>query len=244
MREFRLFQPALPQDIRRGMTFDLDEAGHHHVARVLRRRAGEHLVLFNGDGMDYAVEIVAMTRQHTTVAFLENHRNERESPLDLTLCLAWLKNDAMDRSLQKAVELGVNAIRPMLVERGEATLDGERLVKKMGHWQGIMQAAACQCGRSVLPRLHAPEAFAKVMAACDGIRWIASPWHVSPAHDETGHDKALAVAIGAEGGFSDDEMALAVSLGWQPFILGKRVLRADTAVIAALTRAQLQHGDF
>lgn len=244
MREFRLFQPALPRDVSHGMTFDLDAAGHHHVARVLRRRAGEHLVLFNGDGSDYVVEIVAMARQHTTVAFLESRRNERESPLNLTLCLAWLKNDAMDRSLQKAVELGVNAIRPMLVERGEAALDGERLAKKMGHWQGIVQAAACQCGRAVLPQLHTPEAFAKVMEIHEGDRWIASPWHEPLVRDAAAQKKSLAIAIGAEGGFSDDEVALAVSLGWQPFTLGKRILRADTAVIAALTRAQLLHGDF
>ncbi|MDO4775851.1 MAG: 16S rRNA (uracil(1498)-N(3))-methyltransferase [Cardiobacteriaceae bacterium] len=244
MREFRLFQPALPGDMPQGMTFDLDEAGHHHIARVLRRRVGDHLVLFNGDGLDYAVEIVSMARQHTTVALRESHRNERESPLDLALCLAWLKNDAMDRSLQKAVELGVNVIRPMLVERGEAALDGERLVKKMAHWQGIVQAAACQCGRAVLPQLHEPQPFARAMEACGGARWIASPWHESPAVGTPAQETPLAVAIGAEGGFSDSEVALAVSLGWQPFTLGKRILRADTAVIAALTRAQLLHGDF
>lgn len=249
MREFRLFQPASlfppyspnnPQNL----AFDLDEAGHHHVARVLRRRTGDQLILFNGDGSDYTAEIIETTRQRTTVALLDSRRNERESPLALTLCLAWLKNDAMDRSIQKAVEMGVHTIRPMLVERGEAALGGERLAKKMSHWQNIIQAASTQCGRAVLPECHPPADFAEVMTACSGTRWIASPWHDEPTSAQQTENKALVVAIGAEGGFTDAEVAFAISQGWQAFTLGKRILRADTAVIAALSRAQLLHGDF
>ncbi|MDO5090511.1 MAG: 16S rRNA (uracil(1498)-N(3))-methyltransferase [Cardiobacteriaceae bacterium] len=243
MREFRLFQPDLPGDFPIGGFFALDAAGHHHVARVLRRRVGDQLVLFNGDGFDYVAEITGLSRHETTVALRGKTQNTRESALDLTLCLAWLKNEAMDRSVQKAVEMGVTAIRPMLVARGEAALDGDRLAKKMLHWQGIIQAAATQCGRAVLPTLHPPAAFAEVIAACHGKRWIASPWHES-VDGESANDAALSVAIGAEGGFTEGEVALAVAHGWQPFTLGKRVLRADTAVIAALARAQLLHGDF
>lgn len=244
MRAIRLFQP---EPLGCGMTLTLNAAGHHHLSRVLRRRVGDSVILFNGDGCEYTAEIIEITRQHSTVAIHRATPNICESPLALTLCLAWLKNDAMDRSMQKAVELGVHSIRPMLTERGEAACDGERLAKKMLHWQAIIEAAATQCGRAFLPAIHLPQAFAEVMAACEGRRWIASPWHTNGEENVRQNSekaRALAVAIGPEGGFSPEEVALAVSLDWQTFTLGKRILRADTAVIAALSRAQLYHGDF
>lgn len=238
MREFRLFQPAA---LAPGMTLALDEAGHHHFSRVLRRRVGDEVCLFNGDGRDYAARIVHMERRQTMVEITQVSDNERESALDLVLCLAWLKPDAMDRSVQKAVELGVTAIYPMLCARSEAEKSSQD--KKMAHWQGIVASAAAQCGRAVLPVLHAPQPFAAVLEAVQApMRWIASPWHDSnrPA---VAHTQALAVAIGPEGGFMDAEVAQAAEAGWQSVLLGRRILRADTAVITALARAQWLYGD-
>ena len=239
MREFRLFQM---QVLAPGMVFVLDEAGHHHVSRVLRRRVGETLCLFNGDGCDYEARIVQMSRRDTTVEVLAVKANGRESPLALHLCLAWLKADAMDRAIQKAVELGVSAIYPFTAARTES--DKYDADKKMLHWQGIVIAAATQCGRAVLPVLHAPQPFAQLVEEVQAAqRRIASPWHEAAAPPAAGAD-SLALAIGAEGGFSGEEVALAVRHGWQPFTLGKRILRADTAVVAALACAQREYGDF
>lgn len=239
MREFRLFQS---EGLTLGLRFVLDDEGHHHVARVLRRRVGDVLVLFNGDGHDYAARIVEMSRRDTLVEIVSVKKNERESPLALHLCLAWLKGDAMDRAVQKAVELGVSAIYPFTAARTEG--DKQDVAKKMLHWQGIIVSAATQCGRAVLPVLHAPQPFAAVMAGLDvPLRRIASPWHAAQAVAPDRAD-ALALAIGAEGGFTDDEVAFAVAQGWLPFTLGKRILRADTAVMAALACAQQEYGDF
>lgn len=238
MREFRLFQPAA---LAQGMTLALDDAGHHHVSRVLRRRVGDGLSLFNGDGQEYVAEIVYSDRRTTTVEVREVRENVRESPLHLTLCLAWLKHEAMDRSVQKAVELGVNAIYPLLCARSEAErYDAE---KKIAHWQGIITAAATQCGRARMPELHAPMPFADMLGRVQtSVRWIASPWHQAVASGDA-EVKDMAVAIGPEGGFSDEEVGSAVEAGWQPLLLGRRILRADTAVIAALAQAQWRFGD-
>lgn len=239
MREFRLFQSGA---LAPGASFTLDDAGHHHVARVLRRRAGDGLCLFNGDGMDYAARIATAGRRETVVEILAAHPNDRESPLDLRLCLAWLKADAMDRAVQKAVELGVKAVYPFSAARTES--DKYDTGKKMLHWQGIIVAAATQCGRAVLPVLHAPQPFARLAEEMQSpLRRIASPWHGQGA-DAPEYADGVAVAIGAEGGFTEDEVALAARCGWQPFTLGKRVLRADTAVAAALSCIQQRYGDF
>lgn len=239
MREFRLFQAV---DLAPEMSFALDESGHHHVARVLRRRVGDMLVLFNGDGTDYAARITAISRRDTAVHVVSAVKNERESPLALHLCLAWLKADAMDRAVQKAVELGVTAIYPFTAARTEG--DKQDVEKKMLHWQGIVLSAATQCGRAVLPVLHAPQPFMSLAETLDvPLRRIASPWHDAAA-DAPARTDALALAIGAEGGFTDEEVAFAVARGWQPFTLGRRILRADTAVVAALACAQQEYGDF
>lgn len=240
MREFRLFQPGI---LAVGMVCALDDAGHHHVARVLRRRTGDMLVLFNGDGHDYAAKIIDISRRDTRVEIVSAQQNSRESPLHLVLYVAWLKGDAMDRAVQKAVELGVRAVYPFTAARTEG--DKADLDKKMLHWQGIVIASAMQCGRAVLPVVHAPQPFARVVQDADaGVRWIASPWHDTVPGEMPARSDSLAVAVGAEGGFTDEEVALAVANGWQPLMLGRRVLRADTAVMAALCLAQHQYGDF
>ena len=238
MRDFRLFS-AHPLAV--GDVLPLDEAAHRHVGKVLRLRVGAPLVLFNGDGFDYTAELVACDRRASQVRIVAREAVGNESPLNLTLFAALLKGEAMDRVVQKAVELGAKRIVPLRTARSEALPADERLSRKLAHWQGIVVASAMQCGRATLPQVDAVRDFADVLADAPGLRWIFSP-HDAPAASGQAAE-AVSVLIGPEGGFAPDEVAAAVNAGWLPQSLGPRVLRADTAATVALAWAQAVFGD-
>ena len=230
MREFRLFSS---QPLTVGEVVTLDASAHRHVGTVLRLRVGAPLVLFNGDGFDYAAELVACDRRTSQVRILAREAVGNESPLDLVLFAALLKGEAMDRVVQKAVELGT--------ARSEALPADERLSRKLAHWQGIVVASAMQCGRATLPQVEAVRDFADILEDAPGLRWIFSP-HDAPAASGQAAE-AVSVLIGPEGGFAPHEVTAAVNAGWLPQLLGPRVLRADTAATVALARAQAVFGD-
>ena len=238
MREFRLFSS---QPLTVGEVVTLDASAHRHVGMVLRLRVGAPLVLFNGDGFDYAAELVACDRRTSQVRILAREAVGNESPLDLVLFAALLKGEAMDRVVQKAVELGAKRIVPLRTARSEALPADERLSRKLAHWQGIVVASAMQCGRAMLPQVEAVRDFADILEDAPGLRWIFSP-HDAPAVSPQAAE-AVSVLIGPEGGFTPHEVTAAVNAGWLPQSLGPRVLRADTAATVALARAQAVFGD-
>ena len=239
MREIRVFSALVLQA---GMEIELDDNAHRHVARVLRLTVGDALTLFNGDGFDYVGEIGFCDRRSTRVRILSQEAPGNESPLHLTLFAALLKGEAMDRVMQKAVELGVSRIVPVAAARSEALPTGERRDKKLAHWQGVIVASAMQCGRAVLPALDEITPLAAVLDAADGLRWIFSPHH-APIADAPASADRLSLLIGPEGGFTPDEVAAAQSAGWFIQHLGPRILRADTAATVAIARAQSRYGD-
>lgn len=239
MREIRVFSALVLQA---GMEIELDDNAHRHVARVLRLAVGDALTLFNGDGFDYVGEIGFCDRRSTRVRILSREAPGNESPLHLTLFAALLKGEAMDRVMQKAVELGVSRIVPVAAARSEALPAGERRDKKLAHWQGVIVASAMQCGRAVLPALDEITPLAAVLNAADGLRWIFSPHH-APTADAPASADHLSLLIGPEGGFTPDEVASAQSAGWFIQHLGPRILRADTAATVAIARAQSRYGD-
>lgn len=239
MREIRVFSALVLQA---GMEIELDDNAHRHVARVLRLAVGDALTLFNGDGFDYVGEIGFCDRRSTRVRILSREAPGNESPLHLTLFAALLKGEAMDRVMQKAVELGVSRIVPVVAARSEALPAGERRDKKLAHWQGVIVASAMQCGRAVLPALDEITPLAAVLNAADGLRWIFSPHH-APTADAPASADCLSLLIGPEGGFTPDEVASAQSAGWFIQHLGPRILRADTAATVAIARAQSRYGD-
>lgn len=239
MREIRVFSALILQA---GMEIELDDNAHRHVARVLRLSVGDALTLFNGDGFDYVGEIGFCDRRSTRVRILSREAPGNESPLHLTLFAALLKGEAMDRVMQKAVELGVSRIVPVATARSEALPAGERRDKKLAHWQGVIVASAMQCGRAVLPALDEITPLAAVLDAADGLRWIFSPHH-APIADTPASADRLSLLIGPEGGFTPDEVAAAQSAGWFIQHLGPRILRADTAATVAIARAQSRYGD-
>ena len=239
MREIRVFSALVLQA---GMEIELDDNAHRHVARVLRLAVGDALTLFNGDGFDYVGEIGFCDRRATRVRILSREVPGNESPLHLTLFAALLKGEAMDRVMQKAVELGVSRIVPVAAARSEELPAGERRDKKLAHWQGVIVASAMQCGRAVLPALDEITPLAAVLNAADGLRWIFSPHH-APTADAPASADRLSLLIGPEGGFTPDEVASAQSAGWFIQHLGPRILRADTATTVAIARAQSRYGD-
>lgn len=234
----RLYTPETPQ-----LHCDhvLSGSEHHYANKVLRLGAGDRVALICGNGNNYAADVRQVTRKETVVAIRGVEPNDCGPSYPLILCVALLKGEPMDRVLQKSVELGVSAIQPLNTEHSERRVSAERWEKKYAHWQGILIASALQCGRAEWPVLNAPVAFAKGIEVRADQRWIFTPHHASEQRTNQNMD-SVAVLIGPEGGFSDREADLAMAAGWQPRCFGKRILRADTAAIAALVSAHQTTG--
>lgn len=241
MRNPRIFTP---HPLAGAATLTLDEQASHHLARVLRFQTGYTLTLFNGDGCEYPATITAIDKRSVTVALAEQLVAARESPLAIHLGIAISKGDRMDLVVQKAVELGVASITPLLSERVEVRLQGERAEKKIQHWQGIVIAACEQCARNRIPPLHPMAALHDWIATVQAERKFvlhhrsdSSLGAIAPA------PASVALLIGPEGGLSDAEIGAAERAGFAALRLGPRVLRTETAPLAALAILQYAFGD-
>lgn len=221
---------------------ELPEGAARHVAQVLRMRAGELLTLFNGAGGEYDAVIEAVERRSVRVR-IENYREiERESRLDLTLAQCVSKGERMDYTVQKAVELGVSAIVPLLSARSVVKLDGERWEKKLEHWRGIVVSACEQSGRTRVPHVHPVQKLEAWLATAGGARLVLAPGG-HHALKELPPALQASLLVGPEGGLDDKETALAVHRGFTAIGLGPRVLRTETAGVAALAALQALWGD-
>lgn len=241
VRFMRWLRFYIPQSLTVGEVLWVEEETRHHMAQVLRLKVGDRLTVFNGDGFDYHGVVQHLDRKTLAIVLERVEPVLRESPLTLTLYACLLKQETMDRVVQKAVELGVKRIVPVKSERVEWRGDE---AKKHQHWQGIIRASAMQCGRAVLPELTAIQTVEMVAMAAHDVRWIFSPHHeVAPQQSALQHVQTAAVWVGCEGGFAPQEVDLALKNGWQARSLGARILRADTAAVVALTQAQMHYGD-
>lgn len=222
----------------------LPEALAHHAVRVLRLGDGDPLCLFDGDGDEVAARL--LLRGKTVLAVLGARSSpQRESPLQLVLVQALASGDKMDWIVQKAVELGVAAIQPLQAERSVLRLSGERIEKRLAHWRQIIVAACEQSGRNRLPRIEVPVslsawlqaghgASACVLAPDASCSLVSLPRPTGPLH----------LMIGPEGGWTGAELAACVAAGCTPVGLGPRVLRTETAGLAAIAALQARWGDF
>jgi 16S rRNA (uracil1498-N3)-methyltransferase len=215
-----------------------------HVARVLRLGVGDPLTLFDGTGGEHAARIEAVTGSTVTVAVLERTDTERESPLSLTLAQGISRGERMDFVVQKATELGVSRIVPLLTQRSVVRLDARQAQKKWEHWQAVAIAACEQCGRNRLAEVGQPRELQSFLAdAAPGeTRVLLSPMGQGRIRDLPG-GRPITVLIGPEGGLAPEEQQAAVAAGFTPVRLGPRVLRTETAALAALAVIQQEFGD-
>lgn len=233
----------ISESLQVGKKIDLSTEAVRHLITVMRMRDGEQCVLFNGDGHDYVVRLEQVTKKHATAVVLSAVAVHTESPLHSHLGQAIGKGDRMDYSLQKAVELGVTAITPLITERVNVRLSDERLQKKMQHWQDVMVAACEQSGRAVLPTLHQPLSYTTWLQRVQtGLRVICDPYADANLSDLVPSD-AITFAVGPEGGLTTDEVELAKKHAWHPIRLGTRVLRTETMSSVMLSIAQNLWGD-
>jgi len=213
---------------------------------VLRLRAGEPLILFDGRGGEYDARILVAARERVEAEVGERRDVERESPLRVTLVQAVSSGERMDLTVQKAVELGVAAIRPVLTEKTVVKLDATRSAAKAEHWRRIVISACEQCGRNRLPEVFPAAPLADYCrSASSGTRLLLSPSAESGMRaGAAGIQREVILAAGPEAGFSAGEEALLVGAGFVPVRLGPRVLRTETAALAALAALNALAGDY
>ncbi|MGJ7487134.1 16S rRNA (uracil(1498)-N(3))-methyltransferase [Variovorax sp. LT2P21] len=230
------FHCAVP--LQPGLALALPPGAARHV-QVLRMQPGEPLTLFDGRGGEYAAVVERMGRSEVAVNVGAHDPVEREAPHAVHLALGMPANDRMDWLVEKATELGVASIQPLMTAHGVLRLAGERAEKKRAHWEAIAVAACEQCGRNRVPQIHPVRAYADWLGdarADDGVQRIVLS--LAPGTRplvELSATGAWQVLSGPEGGLSGDEEARALAQGFRPARLGPRVLRAETAALAALT---------
>jgi 16S rRNA (uracil1498-N3)-methyltransferase len=225
----------------------LEEGSSHYLSRVLRVGAGQALVLFNGDGHDYAAEVLSPARRQMRVRVHSRLPGLAEPPVAITVVQALSRGERMDLTLQKCTELGAAAFQLLLSERVEVRLGADKLGKRMEHWRGVVVAACEQSGRSRVPELFEPLSCAAWLdrATC-AQRLVLDPQAAEPlarAVTDSGPGMAVEIASGPEGGFSDMELAQMRARGVRPVSLGPRILRTETAAPAALAVLQCLVGD-
>lgn len=237
------------QPITPGIPLELPPDAAHHAARVLRLREGDAVILFNGDGAEYSGHLTHISKQRAAVNILGRSESQRESPLSVTLAQAISAGEKMDFTLQKAVELGITAIQPLASTRSIVRLKDERAEKKLQHWQNVVIAACEQCGRNIVPNvapiMTLPDWLAGNAGGGQGAaRLILSPVASIALRDLPRPQGPVTLLIGPEGGLTEEEIGMAQQHGFTTVRLGPRVLRTETAALAALSAMQALWGDF
>ena len=242
----RLTRCHVDLPLRPGAEFVLPERAASHLARVLRLREGDPCVLFNGDGHDYAARLTAVGKREVRAQVLAATAVENESPLRIVLLQGIARGEKMDLILQKATELGVAAIVPVHGERTEVRLDAERAQKRLAHWRSVVGSACGQSGRARVPEVHAPAALDAAAAALPGnaLRLLLDPQGEHRlASLQLQDTDTVVVAIGPEGGWSPRDREVLHAAGFRGLRLGPRVLRTETAGLAAIAALQARFGD-
>jgi 16S rRNA (uracil1498-N3)-methyltransferase len=222
----------------------LPESAANHLVRVLRLREGDSCVLFNGDGNDCRARIAVAGKREVVVEILGLDPVDNESPFRITLLQGIARGEKMDLILQKATELGAAAIAPVLAERTEVKLDAERTEKRMAHWRSVILAACEQSGRAIIPLLAAPAALADAArATTDSLKLTLDPTGEHTLASLPTSAISAALAIGPEGGWSPRDRETLRAAGYTGLRLGPRVLRTETAGLAAIAALQSRYGD-
>jgi len=240
----RLTRVYVDRVLATGSVVELPAATASHLAKVLRARVGDELILFSGDGREYLGAVESVRGARVTASIGHGSAVDRESPLAVTLVQCVPRGDRMDFIVQKATELGVARIVPVLSHRSVVRLHESQAESKAAHWRAVALNACEQCGRNRLPSIAAPVALLNYL----GDSTATSPRLVLEPDTESGGDAAVQgtaveIAIGPEGGFAAEELDAFRLAGFVRLRLGPRILRTETAAIAALTWLQTRFGD-
>jgi 16S rRNA (uracil1498-N3)-methyltransferase len=229
-----------------GAIITLPERAAVHASRALRLKAGDSAILFNGDGNDYASELLLVKKNMVTAKVKSVKRVECESPLKVLLLQAISSGDRMDFTIQKAVEMGVTAIQPIAAQRSVVKLSAERAEKRREHWQNIVISACEQSGRAIVPEVAAPLTLADWLGTSPQAvtRITLSPTASQTLQDLPKPTGEICLLIGCEGGLTENELDLATTHDFIPVRLGNRILRTETAALAALAAMQTLWGDY
>ncbi len=233
----------LDAPLRAGGVCTLPEDTAHHAVHVLRLQAGDEITLFNGRGGEYAARIASAQRLHLAVDVLQHRAVERESPLRVTLVQGVSSAERMDSTVRKAVELGAVALQPVLAARSVARPKGERAENRRAHWQKVAIAACEQCGRNRIPEVRPLLPLAEYRAPEGPLKILLSPLAELRFSKLSLEKNDVILAAGPEAGFTAEEEAAFAAQGFVPASLGPRVLRTETAAVAALAALNALRGD-
>ncbi len=237
----------VPATLAPGAVVALPPAAAHHLAHVLRAAVGDKVVVFQ-DGVEFAAAVTRIDKHAVTVKLASGEAVDRETPLACVLAQAISSGERMDLTLQKAVELGIAGVQPLYSERSVVRLDAGRAGKRIAHWQQVLISACEQCGRNIIPGLAAPvgvlDWLAALPAAGGGeLRVLLSP-HATTRLADLPRPCSVTLLAGPEGGFTPVEIEFALQRGFVAVRLGPRVLRTETAALAALAAMNVLWGDF
>ncbi len=223
-----------PTPLVTGLALSLPPGAARHV-QVLRLQPGDEITLFNGEGGEFDATVTRMGRSDVDVDVGAHHAIEREAHRAVHLLAGITANERMDWLVEKATELGVASITPLVAERSVLKLKGERAEKKLAHWQGVAVAAAEQCGRNRVPPIHPAVTLTEwLKKSAPGERWVLSLFEGTQPVPRQASQAPVTVLSGPEGGLSPSEESTALAAGFAPVSLGPRVLRAETAPLAVL----------
>lgn len=227
-----------------GESLSLDESARRHVGQVLRLKAGQSITLFDGHGGQFPATIDRIERREIVANIGQQEPIEQESPLTTHLFQGISKGERMDYAIQKATEIGVTSITPLLCERTVVRIEPKRMEKKMAHWQGVAISACEQCGRNQLPEIRPVLSLKEALSHAGGSRIVLDPDGDHRLSDLPPNQQAVSLLIGPEGGLSPSELDQANSHEFSRVRIGPRVLRTETATVVALTALQQLWGDY
>lgn len=237
----------IDQPLAQAAELPLPAQAAEHVVRVLRMNAGDVLTVFNGDGYDYAATLISVGKRDVMLRIDSREEVTNESPLKLTLAQGVARGEKMDLIVQKATELGVARIVPLFTERSEVKLDASRAEKRLLHWQAVAASACEQSGRVRVPEVAAAQplqAWLESLSNDDAQRLALLPEGTLRAREVQFSASGGLLVIGPEGGLGDRDVSALRDAGFQGLRLGPRILRTETAGLAALAALQALHGDF
>lgn len=232
------------QSLQTGHQIELEPGAALHISKVLRMAPGRELTLFNGQGGEYLGTVTDCQKKRVAVELTQWFEDDKQSPLAIELGIAISKGDRMDTVFQKATELGATRIRPLFSERVEVKLAGERLSKKLKHWQQVTIAACEQCGRNRLPEITPPQHLNQWLDQADAQCKLVLHHRSESSLNAITKPDSIALLVGPEGGLSADEIAAAERAGFTSMVFGPRILRTETAPLAAISVLQYLWGDF